>query len=703
MKLSNLILKAIFFTAILSTFVAFIINTYFEYNSFQNEKQHIKVDFIEQKKAELKREVTKAFDYVSYYESINEKEARKKLKNRVQDAYNIATKIYNDNKNSKSENEIKYLIVTALENISYEHGAYFFINGNKGRKILFDRKSYLNTNINIWDMKDMKGNYTIRRQSNMALTQNEGFIYNYFKKPNLNDNKEYKKLSFIKHFEPYNWHIGMGEYLDDIVNDSKNEILKYITSIRFGENGYLFVNTLDKKALIFDGKRLNPPINYPNDTLFKIQLDKIKNKEGDFFFYKFKKLDTVEEYPKLAFVKKYDKWNWIIGTGIYIDEIDEALAKKEIQVRNIIIKQTGTIIVIFLVLLIVIFYISKKITSYIESNILNLIRLFKNASYNLEEINTKVFTFKEFSTIAKNLNKTLRLRNKAEKKVHELVDIVNKNVIISSMDTKGVIIDANDAFCKISGYTKDELIGKNHNIIQHPTMPKEINDDIWKTISSGKEWKGELKNKTKDGSTYWVQATIHPNYIKDKIVRYTTIRQDITDKKRVEYLSITDELTQTYNRRHFNTKIEEEINRAKRNDYYLSLLMLDIDHFKFYNDTYGHQEGDKALRRVAKVLNDHTTRATDFAFRLGGEEFGIIFSFKNEQESFDYATFIKKEIEALKIEHKANTASAYLTVSIGLIVRKGQKIENVHTIYRLADEALYNAKASGRNQICVST
>jgi signal transduction histidine kinase len=231
MKLSNLILKAIFFTAIASTFLAFVINTLFEYNNFLNEKDQMRKDFTEQKKSEIKREVNKMYNYISYNENNIIIKAKEKLRNRVNDAYAIAYKIYNKNKNIKTEKEIQYLIITTLQNITYESDTYFFINSNQGRAILFNKKSYLDTNKNIWNLKDEKGTYFIQKQSNIALNKKEGFIDNFFVKPNTEKSKPYDKLTFIKLFEPYNWHIGMGFYIDNLTNETKDEVLKYIASI----------------------------------------------------------------------------------------------------------------------------------------------------------------------------------------------------------------------------------------------------------------------------------------------------------------------------------------------------------------------------------------------------------------------------------------------------------------------------------------
>lgn len=700
MKLSNLILRAIFIISIISTLFAFATSILFQYNSFKTEGQYIKEEFLTLKKEEIKREVSRVHANIKHRQNLIEQEIKEKLKTRVEEAHAIATAIYSEFQGKKSDEEIKKIIVTSLKDISFnEKRSYFFINSNTGRAILFNKKPSLDINKNIWNIKDIQGNYIVRRQSELALTKGEGFVTNYFIKPDLRDNKEYPKLSFIKYFKPFNWHIGTGEYIDDMIHQTKQEILEQISNIRFGNNGYIFVNTLDRKALVYDGKKLKTPKHYGNDKLFEQQFNAQLNPEGGFLFYKFKKLNTQEAFNKVAFVKTYKEWKWIIGSGVYIDDIDTEIARKESILKNAILGQINTLLFFLLLIAVCIFLLSKKISSYINNNILHLIKSFKKASKIHKQIDTKELTFKEFIVLAKNINKTLDSRNKAESKLEDYVKIINDNVSITVTDTAGIITDVSNTFCKYSGYDRKELIGQPHSLIRHPDVPKEFYTQMWEKLESGQIWSGEIKNRNKKGQTYWVQATIQPNYEKGNLIGYTSIRHDITDKKKVEYLSITDELTQLNNRRHFNTKIEEEISRAKREDYYLSFMMLDIDYFKKYNDTYGHQAGDEALKKISAVLKEHTHRASDFAFRLGGEEFAIIFLLDNKAKSLQFANLIKNEIENLKIKHSESSISSYITASIGLVVKKGSQLSTSTALYKEADKFLYKAKARGRNNV----
>jgi len=282
-------------------------------------------------------------------------------------------------------------------------------------------------------------------------------------------------------------------------------------------------------------------------------------------------------------------------------------------------------------------------------------------------------------------------------KYHQLID---QNIITSSANLRGEIIEVSQAFCNISGYSREELMGQDHSIVRHPDMPKSFFEDLWKHLSNNQPWSGEIKNRKKDGSYYWVKAYIEPTYDNSgKKTGYTAIRQDITDKKLIEHISITDGLTKIYNRRHFDELFPKMLEINHRNKKYISFLIMDVDHFKQYNDTYGHQKGDKVLIEIAKKLNELMHRQDDYCFRLGGEEFGNVYYSDNPEQAYQFAEKIKNEIENLKIAHAKNSASDYITSSMGLICVQPGELQNEEVIYREADKLLYEAKMQGRNKV----
>ena len=293
-------------------------------------------------------------------------------------------------------------------------------------------------------------------------------------------------------------------------------------------------------------------------------------------------------------------------------------------------------------------------------------------------------------------------RTKLFEKVN-LLDIIDENVLISITDKNGIIIDASNAFCKFVKYSKDELLGENHKKLRHPDTPDSFYANMWSVLNAKKVFKEEIKNLNNDGDLYWATLTITP--VLDEmgdILNFIAIRQDITNKKKLESLSIVDELTTHYNRRYFNKIIEEEIRRVKRENLNISVMCIDIDYFKKYNDFYGHPQGDSALSLISLYLKECASRASDYVFRLGGEEFCIISSGGRINESFAFMDSIVNGIEALKIEHKKSEISEYLTISAGLIVLSGDKITDSKHLYTYADEALYTAKNEGRNRLLLS-
>lgn len=701
MQLSNFIRRVIFSTAFISTFLVFSISIIFQYINFENDKIHIREEFTQLKKDQIKREVLSVYNLIERKEELLINSEKEKLKERVGQANNLAMAIYNENKNTKSEDEIKLLIAKAINNINYETDkTYFFINSNKGQAIIFNKKIELDSYKDVWNLKDENNNLMVQSQSKIALENKEGFLINTFVKPDSKDTKQYSKISFVELFEPYDWHIGMGEYLDDIRTHAQDELLDFISTVRFSGDNYIFVNTVDSEILVFDGKRIVIPVTHPSKNLFHQQLVAAQNPDGGFFSYKFKKINTIKEFDKLSFVKKYEKYNWIVGCGVYLDEVENELIRKEAIFKETIIQQLIYMLIMFILISIGLYLTSRKISQFIDININYLISSFEKASKENKKIDTKNLTYKEFISLANDLNISLENKNETEKKLQDHIHIINENVIISSTNKEGLILDVSEAFCEISGYSKEELIGKSHKIVRHPDTSNEFYQEMWEKLLSGDIWKGEIRNKNKKGVDYWVYAIIKPIFENEEIIGFTAIRTNITNKKYIEHLSITDELTQLYNRRFFNSKIIEEINRAKRDNNHFSFLIMDIDYFKQYNDTYGHQQGDLALEKVANILKERTNRASDFAFRLGGEEFGIITAL-DKIKVVEFANLIKNEIENLQIEHKASKISKYLTISIGIVSKENKDIPSSDKLYKEADDCLYEAKNLGRNSIFI--
>jgi len=167
----------------------------------------------------------------------------------------------------------------------------------------------------------------------------------------------------------------------------------------------------------------------------------------------------------------------------------------------------------------------------------------------------------------------------------------------------------------------------------------------------------------------------------------------------LKLLTLTDSMTKLYNRRYFDEIFPQVIKSAKRKDELVSFVIMDIDHFKQYNDTYGHQMGDDALTKVATSLKETLHRADDYCFRLGGEEFGVVFKVDNKDKAFEFANNIRENIENLCIEHNGNSASPYVTVSMGLVCKNAHNIKDENEVYKQGDDLLYEAKESGRNKV----
>lgn len=447
------------------------------------------------------------------------------------------------------------------------------------------------------------------------------------------------------------------------------------------------------------------------------------------------------------------------------------------------------------------------------------------------------------------LIKRIKLYLNLYKKHHELqqtdlenrasLDLINRYVIASKTDLKGVITEVTDAFCDISGYRAEELIGKPHNIVRHKDMPKETFKEMWQSIKKGNIWSGEVKNRRKNGGFYWVHAVVSPMINKEgKHIGYISTRQDITKTKehqlelfqrkeqlkaeiasrqsaedlvhevidstdnmvavttlnepiffnramlqfinqesvesfKIQYSNLDnffskhpemmyavehknnwldtmyhidgdtpivmqaigqnskrmyklqikrlqtqeerylfsfsdvtdleeerqyyqemathDSLTGLYNRFYFIDSIKREMLISTRDKRPLSLMMLDIDHFKSINDTYGHDVGDDVLKTFAETIK-HRLRESDVLARWGGEEFIVMLPTTALSDAIHVAESIRESVALMQIE-----GVRQITCSIGISTLA--QSDDVDQLVKRADNALYEAKESGRNRV----
>ena len=291
---------------------------------------------------------------------------------------------------------------------------------------------------------------------------------------------------------------------------------------------------------------------------------------------------------------------------------------------------------------------------------------------------------------------------RAEAARQELIEkqyAIDQAVIVAITDLRGAITYANDNFCKISGYSRDELLGRDHRILNSGTHSKEFFREMYRCIRRGEVWRGELCNKSKSGSLYWVDTVITPQLGVDGMpIAYMAIRIDITARKHAEaqisYAATHDALTGLANRAALLERMNEALARMQQQGGALAVHILDLDGFKHVNDTLGHAAGDILLKDLAGRLQS-SLRDTDIVARLGGDEFAIIQTEADDQREAAIELAVKTlELVAKPVQLEGQEVSVGTSIGIALAPANGA---DAAELLKKADLALYRVKAEGRN------
>ena len=289
-------------------------------------------NFIDTEKETIKAQINQIFQQISYEKNNTEAILKKDIQERIYQAHSIATTIYQQNKNL-SEAKVTKLITDALRSIRFNQGrGYYFIYKTAGTNVMHPVVPAME-GTSKWNFQDSRGNYIVRDMGRIVKDAGEGFYHWWFVKPQ-NKSQEFEKIGFGKHFAPYDWFIGTGEYVIDVESDIKERLLKRINNIRHGSNGFIFV--IDYQGNI---------ISHYNEKFIGTNRMEIRNQEGistveeivktakkseGFLYYKSPLMpSTGQPAEKVSFIKGLPDWQWAIGTGAYISEIESYLAERE--------------------------------------------------------------------------------------------------------------------------------------------------------------------------------------------------------------------------------------------------------------------------------------------------------------------------------------------------------------------------------------
>jgi len=277
--------------------------------------------------------------------------------------------------------------------------------------------------------------------------------------------------------------------------------------------------------------------------------------------------------------------------------------------------------------------------------------------------------------------------------------------IVANTDVQGTITYVNSKFCEISGYSQMELLGSNHRMLRSGVHGKDFFRTMYREIARGNIWHGEICNRRKDGSLYWVDTTIVPHLSdRGKVDSYTAIRFDITARKRLEDALLSskehldrianlDALTGLANRRRFQEHLEALVRDQAKTGGSFHLGLMDVDSFKEVNESFGHYAGDILLQSVGERLRPLGGDRL-FIARVGGDEFALILVQATDAEA---DALFESVLDAIRAPMPIGTSSRRCSASIG-VATYPQDAKDAESLIKAADLALYHAKSLGRDR-----
>jgi len=444
-----------------------------EFARFRKNAANLRSEYIAEQKEAVKNDVNNVLALLAYNQQLTRQQLLHNTREHVYQACAIAENIYQKNKDTRSIAEIEMMIKDALRPVRYNNGrGYLFAVSLDGVEKLYPVEPQLEEK-NLLNLQDEKGNYVIRDEIALIKKQGEGFVRDYWRKPDAGDAMIYPKISFVKHFPLLNWYFGSGDYLDGMQKEIQQESLKFLENMLSDGDKYIFVNTYDGDALIRDGKIQKEKKNLWDLTdpagnhVIQMERKAVENPEGDFIRYYWKKPDGSTPVRKTSFIRGFDRWQWMVGTGFYEDGIDTRIEQLHHELVQGVKVNMLKILLLLFSLAIIILIIGHFSLRKMNNNISVFLNFFRTAVGTSSSIPLEDINFHEFREMARSANEMILKYNQvierlqeSEEKYRLLAKNLGEGVVI--FDNQHRFQYVNAAAAKIFGFTEDSF--QNHTL-----------------------------------------------------------------------------------------------------------------------------------------------------------------------------------------------------------------------------------------------
>lgn len=639
----NILITALIFSIVLGFFTYKITN-----DSYESRVAELEKNYMEKNKKLVKNEVLRVMKRMQTVKKLAYDAHISILEEKVNYVENVINHGFYD------DIKIESLINKYREELDLfkwdNHTGYFFIFNQEGKVLYHGAKKEMEGK-NLFDLS--KDNDELIKFLNKSLNKDTNLGSYHWFKPNEGRNELYEKHVFIKRHLGYKIYIAAGVYKDELDKKIQSILFKEIEQDKFGDNnyGYFWIHSYEKnvKMLMHPytktivGKDITDFKTLDGQYLFQNMNKIVEENGGGYINYIWWRpnLEQKKQDEKTSYVHLLKDWNIVLGSGFYLTELREMLDSERDKLRESLNENLQKILTVLgmliLISLVVARYFSKKIQN---------VELAQKEQYNMLE---------------------------------QYKQVLDKSAVVSKTDKKGVITYINKSFSNVSGYSKEEVLGKLHNVVRHPDTPKSQFKKLWNNIQTGSVWNGILKNKRKDGESYYTRATILP--IKDSdgnILEYISAATDITElvenRSKLQSIFRTDTLTGLGSR----VSLIDDISKVKKG----GLIIINIDRFKEINDTYGHKIGDSVIKEFANRLFNFFSDEDYKLYRVQADVFAL-YSSQTKKDIYNKVNSFMKTLgkEIYQVENK----KFIITYTAGMAFES----ENLFTY---ADIALNEAK-----------